>query len=172
MASVSILHTAQPYRESTDNTVVVSGQTLVYWWLFLLLLRIVRVGEGGATIFGCVALVAATAGVFVFALHAILSELRKVDMIGEGSTAATSISVTSDDDEGGSSGDGTDETAPAEPKRGEESPQDTEEIELTVVSRHDDEHLTAPSHAKSPWEFLGLCSAEPEMTQTPEGAQS
>lgn len=159
MACVSILYTVQPFREKTDNTVVVLGQALVYSWIFVLLLRIVRVGEGGPTVAGCVALVAATIGLFAFALHAIYSQLRKMN--------------TGTDDPPAVEEDSGDETVPGETKHGGNSPQEMEEIGVTIVSTDDDERLstTAPS-TKSAWELFGLCAAEPEATQdAPAGSQ-
>ena len=103
LACVSTLYTAQPYRQSTDNTVAVLGQALVYSWTFMLLLRIVRVGEGGATVVGGVALVAATFALFAFALYAIRSDLRKAAVSAKGtpSVVATGTpSVATSEDEG------------------------------------------------------------------------
>ena len=155
LACVSVLYTAQPFRERSDNAVAVLGQALVYAWMFVLLLRVIRVGEGGPTVAGCFALVVATIGLFAFALHAIYSDLRKADT----SAKDESASESNLEDEGSD-----DETTPGEPQRGGSSPQETEEIGVTVVSI-EDERLAAPGNTKSPWELLGLCAAEPEMTR-------
>ena len=59
----------------------ISGQALVYLWVYLLLLRIIRVGEGAPTFVGSVVLVVTTIGLFIFAVHAIYAQLRllKID---------------------------------------------------------------------------------------------
>ena len=139
LACVSILHAVQPYRDLKDNAVAVYGQTLLFLWIFLLLLRIVRVGEGGPTVVGCVALVAATIGLFAFALHAIYSQLN-IDTSAAGTQTSTSF-LTSDDEV---SGDGT---APGD------NPITTVEVSVVVSL---EEKPTATSNTKSPWELLGL----------------
>ena len=115
LACVSILQRVQPYRQRTDNTVVISGQTLVYLWIFLLLLRIVRVGTDGPTVVGCVVLVIATTGLFAFALHAVYTEVKT-----NASANGTTENVCEEIDEADS-----DEIEAGEPQ-GRESPADEE----------------------------------------------
>lgn len=167
LACVSTLYTAQPYRQSTDNTVAVLGQALVYSWTFMLLLRIVRVGEGGATVVGGVALVAATFALFAFALYAIRSDLRKAAVSAKGtpSVVATGTpSVATSEDEGFD-----DKTSSTERECGGNSPlQETGEIEVNVVSI--DERSAVLSNMESPWQLLGLCAAEPDITADTHGS--
>ena len=128
----------------------VSGQALVFLWIYLLLLRSVRVGEGGPTIVGCVFLVIATLGLFAFALHAIYHAVRKAD-------ALSSVKETTSDhcDERPD-----DEMAPTNDFQGNSS-QDSQEIEVTVVSAEDNQLYTASSNnANGAWEFLGLCTVD------------
>ena len=153
LACVSVLYATQPYRHSSDNTVVVLGQALVYSWLFVLLLRIVRVGEGGPTIVGCVALVAATVGLLAIALCTVYSDIRKAVANAEDASAAASESKLEDES--------LDDEALGESRHGGNPPQETDEVELSVMSV-EDERLAARDDPKSPWELLGLCAAEPE----------
>ena len=76
LSCVIVLLTVRPFREETDNSVAISGQALVYLWVYLLLLRIIRVGEGAPTFVGSAVLVVTTIGLFIFAVHAIYAQLR------------------------------------------------------------------------------------------------
>jgi len=125
----------------------------------MLLLRIVRVGEGGATVVGGVALVAATFALFAFALYAIRSDLRKAAVSAKGTP-----SVATSEDEGFD-----DKTSSTERECGGNSPlQETEEIEVNVVSI--DERSAVLSNMESPWQLLGLCAAEPDITADTHGS--
>ena len=157
LACVSVLYTIQPFREETDNAVTVSGQALVFLWIYMLLLRIFRVGQGGAMFFGCVALVLATIGLFAFAVIAINTQIK---ITGASAKDAALRAEESAVDQG----------AVSEESAGPVSPQATEEVGVTVVS-DDNERLgaatsnTVRSGKKSPWEFLGLCTAELESKE-------
>ena len=162
LACFSVLYTAQPYRQSSDNSVAVLGQALVYCWLFLLLLRVVSVGGDRATVAGCSLLVAVTIGLFAFALHAIYSDLRKVDMKAKNMPPTATSEPVSENESPGA------EAAHSELQRERNLPREVgKETELSMVPVEDG-HLPI---SNSPWELLGLCAADPEMTRdSPEDA--
>lgn len=156
------LHTVQPFRNRTDNTVAVLGQGLVLCWVYALLLRVIGVGDVLPPALLSLYLVVATIAVFVYAFYAVFVELRKKD---------SSANDTSTADEENA------EIAPHElsaahehdPRRGSSSPGDPAELELTVLTGDEDENT---KRTTSPWQLLGLCSADAELDEeSPENTK-
>ena len=114
--------------------------------MYFLLLRIIGIGNQGAlaALIGS-ALVVATVGLFLFALHAIYTSIRKMDrpVITDEENIDAELETCVD---------GLDQ-----PRRGSSSPQENTELELTVIDTTvDAQRGSAASRMTSPWQLLGL----------------
>ena len=127
--------------------------------MYFLLLRIIGIGNQGAlaALVGS-ALVVATVGLLLFALHAIYTSIRKMDrpVITDEENIDAELETCVD---------GLDQ-----PRRGSSSPQENTELELTVIDTTvDAQRGSAASRMTSPWQLLGLCAAESYLGE-PENA--
>ena len=148
------LQVFRPFREDSDNTIVICGQGLIFLWIYFLLLRIVGVGQGTLAVLGGVALVMATIGFFTFASYEIRAQLlRKTnDASNEDETVDNSKEMIANDgeEEGGSSQEGAEPQeigANEEPSHGHISPQD---IEIELATADTDGEGDKPEGPNSP----------------------
>ena len=157
------LHTVQPFRNRTDNTVAVLGQGLVLCWVYALLLRVIGVGDVLPPALLSLYLVVATIAVFVYAFYAVFVELRKKDSSANDTTTADEENAEIPPHE-------LSAAHKHDPRRGSSPPGDPAELELTVLTGDEDENT---KRTTSPWQLLGLCSADAELLdeESPENTK-
>ena len=156
------LHTVQPFRNRTDNTVAVLGQGLVFCWVYALLLRVIGVGDVLPPALLSLYLVVATIAVFVYAFYAVFVELRKKDSSANDTTTADEENAEIPPHELSAAHE-------HDPRRGSSPPGDPAELELTVLTGDEDENT---KRTTSPWQLLGLCSADAELDEeSPENTK-
>ena len=116
LACTGVLYSVQPYREDTDNLVSVSGQVLIFCWVYFLLVRVIGVLKGIWTVLGGVALVAASIGLFTYALRVVYTDCEKMAASTKDAPATTEEEDPRDDRASDESDDSTHEVVEAESK--------------------------------------------------------
>ena len=132
------------------------AHTVVFMWVYSLLLRVIGVGNAAFALLGGIVLVTATVGVAVFVLRAAITEVRAANR-SEARDEEHTDSLTEADD-------ASEELQLDRPevRRGGNSPQDTA-LELTVNTVGEAQGATAPSKMTSPWQLFNLCATESEL---------
>ena len=163
MLGACVLQETRPYRRSSDTEVAVAAQYCVFCWCFSIILRDMGISDRNTLIAMGVVLIASTVAVFAFALRRSVAEASALRLERQASnvdTTADEESRTDGSPDDGVGGNDDESTSPAPKHTGSSSPQD-----IAVVQQRD----STRTEPRSPWQLLGLCAAESESGDSPEG---
>ena len=152
-----VLQEAQPYRRGSDNEIEVLAQYCIFLWCFSVVFRDMGISDLNVLLTMGIVLIVATFAVFGFALWRASTELKLLRSEQQESSADDVPTVTETAE---------DSVSPTEAKGGGNSPQDTTievDVMSTAVNNQHDGGAAPSKTPKSPWQLLGLCSADSEL---------